>query len=437
MNEYPIESENPLPRVLVTGATGFLGAFIVAALHRAGYRVRRTMRRAEVGNGADDRVCDIARMHAPEDWYALLQGVDIVVNVAGILREQGTQKFAAIHHDGPLALAQSCVQCGVRKFVQISALGIPEDGEFIASKHRFDAALLALPMDAVVLRPSVVYSAAGSYGGTSLLRALAAMPWMLPLPGDGRWLFQPLAAEDLGELVVAVLATSTRGVFEVGGPQPISLRDYLRLWRRWLRLPKVIELQVPVALIDACVAVAERVGRGPMGATTWRMLKHGNVTAPEASATLQSCFGFAPRAIEDVLEQRPSQVQDRWQAQLYFLAPVLRAAVIALFAISAWAGWSTSATDIQHMAEGSLLARIEPVLLARAAGGADAALALALLVGWQIRRVLALMFALVLAYTLVFGVLMPGLWLDPLGGLAKNLVVLPALAVLWIIGERR
>ncbi len=437
MNEHAIDAANSRGQVLVTGAAGFLGGFIVAALRRGGYRVRRGVRRVDAGIGSDDRVCDIARMHSLEDWCALLQGVHVVVNVAGILREQGTQKFAAIHHDGPLALAQACVQCGVGKFVQISALGHPDDGEFIASKHRFDAALLALPMDAVVLRPSVVYSAAGSYGGSSLLRALAAVPWMFPLPGDGRWPFQPLAAEDLGELVVAVLATPTRGMFEVGGPQPISLRDYLRLWRHWLRLPDVFEPQVPVALIDAGVAVAEFVGRGPMGATTWRMLKRGNITAPDASARLQACFGYAPRAIEDVLQQRPSQVQDRWQAQLYFLAPVLRAAVIVLFAISAWAGWFTPAADIRHMVEGSLLARIDPVLLARAAAGVDALLALALLAGWQTRRVLAFMCVLVLAYTLAFGTLLPGAWLDPLGGLAKNLVVLPALAVLWIISERR
>ena len=45
--------------------------------------------------------------------------------------------------------------------------------------------------------------------------------------------------------------------------------------------------------------------------------------------------------------------------------------------------------------------------------------------------------ALVLVYSLVFGIALPALWLDPLGGLAKNLVILPALAVLWVLSERR
>ena len=421
--------------VLVIGAGGFLGGFVVAALRRAGHRVRCAVRQTNAN--AEDVVCDVGRMTSHGQWLPLLGDIDAVVNVAGILRETAAQRFEPIHHDGPLALAHACVQSGVSRFVQISALGDPEDGDFIASKHRFDAALLALPIHAVVLRPSVVYSAAGSYGGTSLLRALAATPGVLMLPGDGAWRLQPLAAEDLGELVVRALAGDARGVFEVGGPEPVTLRDYLRAWRRWLRLPDPIELHTPTALVDLAVTAMERVGRGPMGESTWRMLKRGNVTAADAGSRLHAHFGFAPRGLKDVLAQQPSQVQDRWQAQLYLLAPFLRFAVVALFLVSAWSGWVTPAADIERMVEGSLLVHAEPVLLARFAASCDLLLAIALLAGWQVRHTLTLMLLLVSAYTIAFGILLPMQWLDPLGGLAKNLVVLPALAALWVMAERR
>ena len=421
--------------VLVIGAGGFLGGFIVAALRRAGHRVRCGVRQANAD--AENVACDVATMTTPAQWLPLLGGIDAVVNVAGILRETATQRFDAIHHAGPLALAQACVHAGVGCFVQISALGDPADGGFIASKHRFDAALHALPFRTVVLRPSVVYSAAGSFGGTSLLRALAATPGVLMLPGDGAWRLQPLAAEDLGELVVRALEGDAHGVFDVGGPEPITLRDYLRAWRRWLRLPDALELRTPTILVDAAVAVMEYCGRGPMGGTMWRMLKRGNVTAANANARLHTHFGYVPRALADVLAERPSQVQDRWQAQLYLLAPALTVAVVVLFLMSAWAGWVTPAADIVRMVEGSLLAHGEPVLLARAAAVGDAVLALALLAGWQTRRVLVLMLLLVSVYTITFGGMLPTLWLDPLGGLAKNVVVLPALAALWVMAERR
>lgn len=432
MSEAPAQ---PAITVLVTGAGGFIGGFVVAALRRAGYRVRRGVRGRV---RADDEVCcDFATMTTAAQWRPLLAGVDVVVNVAGILRETRSQRFDCLHHAAPLALALACVDAGVQRFVQISALGVPDDGAFIASKHRFDSELLALPLSAVVLRPSVVYSAAGSYGGTSLLRALAALPGIMPLPGDGRWRIQPLAAEDLAELVRRACASDVGGVYDVGGPQVLSLRDYLRAWRRWLGFGAAIELRAPIALVDLAVVFGDWLGRGPMGAATWRMLKRGNVVAADAGARLQADFAFAPHALGEVLAQHPSQTQDRWQARLYLLAPLLRIGVVALFLISAWAGFMTPAAEIERIAAGSALAHWHPVAWARVAGGVDALLALALLAGVQAQRVIAAMSLLVLAYTVVFGVLTPAQWLDPLGGLAKNLVVLPALVVLWVLTQRR
>jgi hypothetical protein len=292
-------------------------------------------------------------------------------------------------------------------------------------------------LDALVLRPSVVYSAAGSYGGTSLLRALAALPGVLLLPGSGLAQIQPLAAEDLAELVRRALQDGPVGCYEVGGPQRVSLREYLVAWRDWLRLPRATEWRVPTLIVSCCVAIAERVGRGPLGATIWRMLQRGNVAAPDAAARLQRDFSFAPRALSMVLATRPSQVQDRWQAQLYLIAPLLRSGVVLLFLISAWTGFATPAAEIERLSAGSALAAWHPVMLARGAAMLDLILGLMLLVGAYARAAIAAMLALVAIYSFVFGVLLPELWLDPLGGLAKNLVLLPALAALWVLSGRR
>ena len=105
--------------------------------------------------------------------------------------------------------------------------------------------------------------------------------------------------------------------------------------------------------------------------------------------------------------------------------------------LSAWAGFATPAAQIEALAAGSPLAALAPVALARATAGLDLLLAAWLLIGWRPRPCIALMLLSVLAYTLVFGALLPALWLDPLGGLAKNLALLPALAVLWVLVDRR
>ena len=432
----PIPSTPTARTVLVIGADGFIAGYILATLRGSGWRVLRGVRRT----GAlreDELRCDLTRLTRSEDWLPLLAGVDAVVNASGILREGGAQRFATLHVDAPLALAHACVGAGVSRYVQVSALGRPEDGEFVASKHRFDEALLALPLDAVVLRPSVVYAASGSYGGSSLLRALAAFPGAQLLPGDARWPIQPVAAEDLAALVARALAAGERGIYEVGGPEPMSLRAYQNAWRRWLRIGGERAWQVPETLVSLQVRIGERLGRGPVGETMWRMLRRGNTTAPQASARLHETFGVAPRGLDEVLAAHPSQVQDRWQAQLYFLAPSLRVAVVGLWLLSAWAGWATPAAEIERLAADSVLAQWAPVALARSTAALDLLLALWLASGWRPRWALSLMGLSVAAYTLVFGAVLPGLWLDPLGGLAKNLLVLPALAVAWVLAERR
>lgn len=422
--------------VLVLGGGGFIGGTICTALRRAGWRVLRVVRPGRALD-VDERACDLATMHEPEDWVPVLDGVDAVVNAAGILRATRGDSFEAIHFEGPRALAEACLQRGITRFVQISALGLPEDGAFIASKHRFDEYLIERMPDALVLRPSVVYDTGGSYGGTSLLRALAAVPGVMPLPGRANWLIQPLAAEDLANLVVIGLQHGSRGVHEVGGPAPITMRAYQLAWRRWLRIPGARCWHMPKLLVDGFVRAGDALGRGPMASVVWRMLQRGNVTRPEAHGALTAAFGFAPRALEDVLAVQASSVQDRWHAQLYLCLVPLKLAVVALWLISAFVGWVTPAAEIERMVAGSWLAALAPVMLARATAVLDLVLALWLLVSHRPRLVIGLMLLSVLAYTLTFGAALPALWLDPLGGLAKNLLILPALAVLWVLVEKR
>jgi uncharacterized protein YbjT (DUF2867 family) len=423
--------------VLVLGAGGFIGGYLVAALRAQGWTVLRGMRRRAGWLPDDARDCDLMRLRTAADWRPLLQGVEAVVNAAGILREGEGQSFQAIHHDAPLALAEACTQAGVRRFVQVSALGLPQDGAFIASKHAFDVALQALPVSSVVLRPSLVYSVSGSYGGTSLLRAMAGFPGLHLLPGDGRWPTQPLAVEDLGELVARAAAGDQRGIYEVGGPVPITLRAYQLAWRRWLRVPGTAAFQTPEWIVGAVVSLGQALGRGPVGQTMWTMLRRHNVTAPGAADRLDADFGLRPRTLEEALATHPSQTQDRWHAQLYFLAPVLRVATVLICLLSAVTGWLTPAARIQSMVAASALAHAAPVALARVGGIVDLVLALWLASGWRPRASVAATFVLVVLYTLAFGILAPGLWLDPLGGLLKNLLLLPALAVLWVLADRR
>ena len=422
--------------VLVVGGRGFLGGFMVAALRRRGWHVRVLARPQGRRMDADEVPGDLTRMLAEDDWAQALDGMSVVVNAAGILREEGRQTFELVHERAPLALAHACAARAIR-FVQVSALGHPDDGGFIASKHRFDAALLELPIEAIVLRPSVVYSLRGSYGGTSLLRALAAFPWRMLLPGDGHWTFQPLCAEDLGEIVAAACERGARGTYDIGCEHPLALRDYQSSWRRWLQIPGQGAWQMPLLLVRAQVALGQWLGRGPVNRTIWNMLLRGNRTEAGAHQRVLDTFGVRVRALDEVLQSEPSQMQDRWAAQLYFLAPWLQWSVVLLWLWSGVVGLVTPAAQIEALAQGSALAAAAPVALARAAGVLDLALGLGLVFAPRPRGVVLAMLACATAYLVGFGLALPVQFLDPLGGLLKNVVLIPALAVLWVLVDRR
>lgn len=428
-------------RVLVTGALGFIGTHIVAALSAAGHEVVRAVRAGHVIVRCEQPaiICDMATDLHEEDWLPRLAGIDAVVNCAGILREHGSDHFDAVHVQAPLALFRACVRMQVRRVVQISALGDPADGEFIASKHRGDDALLALDLDAIVLRPSVVYSTAGSHGGTSLLRALAALPGFVVMPGSGAQRLQPVAGEDVGLVVVAALAHPQVGrvIFDVVGPNVLTLADYLLAWRRWLGGRSACAIHVPMILVRIGTSLAEVFGRGPLGSTMQRMLERGNVGAPNAYERLCTQLGVVPRSLAHALTAVPAREQDRWHARLYFALTLLRFALALLWIASGLLGLMSSSADIAVATQGAALPISSAVMLARFSGVVDLILGVLCLVHWRPRWVLASMLTMVIGYTLAIGILWPRYWLDPFGGLAKNLPLAAALWVLLATEERR
>jgi len=168
--------------VLIAGASGFIGARLAAACVAAGDTVVCASRNGREPGlpGTRHARLDYTAMPAAERLAEMLDGVDVVVNAVGILRERGAQTFEALHVTGPAALFSAAARAGVRRIVQVSALGA-EDGasaRYHSSKHRADLALATLPVDWVIVQPSLVYGA----GGTSarLFEFLASLPVTMP-----------------------------------------------------------------------------------------------------------------------------------------------------------------------------------------------------------------------------------------------------------------
>jgi len=425
-------------QILVLGAGGFIGRHIVAELLAAGHVVVGVARSAKALVAAFSQATfvalDLAKAVSPEDWSIHLSDMDVVVNAAGLLRGPDMQ---AVHVDMPKALHEAAVAAAVRRIVLISAISARDDvaTDYSVSKLAGEAALRTSGLDYTILRPSLVYGD-GSYGGTSLLRGMACLPWIVPLPGRGDFAFTPIHVNDLARTVRIACEGEVppRQTLELVGPETISLKGLLARYRAWLGFGSARFVSVPMPLLRLLGHVGDLVGDGPISTNSLTQMVAGNAGDSEAFA---KAVGFTPRRLDAALRDRPAQVQDRWHARLFFLAPTLQAALILMWLGSAWLGLRYGAPQTEALVRslGLPMAWAAPMRIGSSV--LEILVAAELLFGRSAARAALVQLTIVCGYTVVIGVALPQLWLDPLGPLLKNLPVMLAIAVYGVIGNKR
>ncbi|WCM94627.1 NAD-dependent epimerase/dehydratase family protein [Acidovorax sp. NCPPB 2350] len=217
-------------QILLTGATGFIGRHVSARLRAEGHTVHEGVSPRHARPGPGQVPMDFSRDIAARDWLPRLHGIDAVVNAVGVLRDSAARPIDALHRDAPKALFEACAQAGVRRVVQVSALGVDRsETRYARTKRAADHHLLDLagqgpaPLRACVLRPSVVFGRGGA--SSALFMALARLPVVcLPRPVlQAR--VQPVAVHDLADAVAALLgpALDHAGVIECAGPEAVTM----------------------------------------------------------------------------------------------------------------------------------------------------------------------------------------------------------------------
>lgn len=429
--------------ILLLGAYGLIGAAVADRLAAAGHRVIGVGRRVEAARRArphiDWRAQDIARLARAEDWAPLLDGVDAVVNCAGALQDGARDDVQALQSVAMRALFAACDAAGMGCVVQVSAVGAEADAPtaFMRSKAEADAALGRATCPWVILRPGLVL-APQAYGGTALLRALAAWPGPVPLPLAGAEV-QTVPVGTVAEAVLDALEgrLPLRATYDLVEDRPHSLAECVAALRAWLGRPPARAVPAPFALARLIARGGDLLGRlgwrPPLRSTSLVELARGVRGDPEPWAR---ATGRRVPALAEALAAMPATVQERWFGRLWLLRPAL-VAVLAAF----WAASGVVALLRPAEAAAVLTARGVPAWPAMAAVLLGAAADLLLAALMLHRRTVALaargMVAVTLAYLAGGSVLAPDLWLDPLGPLLKPIpAVLPALVLLATEEER-
>lgn len=291
-------------KILLCGATGFIGRHVNVALRGAGHQVVRGVSRPH--GGPDELVVDFVRDTSAAAWLPRLDGVDAVVVAVGVLRDSAKQPQRAIHADTPAALFEACAQQGVRRVLYVSALGIDgNDSAYAVTKRAAEQRLQALTaqgrLDGTVLRPSVVFGEGGASSG--LFLGLARLPVLvLPRPVlQAR--VQPVHVLELAEAVVRLLAPSSAAlrVVECVGPQSVTLADFIASLRAQQGRATARVLPLPDWITRLSAHVGDLIPVGPWGTQALSLLAQDNVGDV---TTITALLGRAPTHYRHFLQAK-------------------------------------------------------------------------------------------------------------------------------------
>lgn len=411
-------------KVLVLGADGFVGRHVEAELRRAGHTVVRGTRRPR--SGADIAI-DYRHDLTPEVWLPRLvgAGVDAVINAVGILGETQAGDFERIHHRAPVALFAACAACGIKRVVQISALGAEgEETPYLASKAAADRALLQLNPEGVVLRPSLIFGADGR--SSRYFLRLASLP-LTVLPAGGGQMVQPIHIDDLSRLARHAVEHGSPAapcVAVVGGTA-VSYRAMLATYRRAMGHAPALEINVPAALMRMVARLGDLLTASLFNSTTWTMLEKGSTAAVDATHRL---LGTPPRPLTAFVGGDQALAL-REQSAASWRLPLLRGLIAFLWLWSAAVSVLWPDTGLRLLAPFGLHGN-PAVAAVVCAAALDAAFGILTLVRPSARLWLAQGFVVV-GYSLLIGLRLPEFLIHPFAPVTKNLVILTVLFLLW------
>ena len=307
--------------ITVFGASGFIGSYVVKRLAKQGYLVRAAVRDPSGASflkpmGDVGQVTPVqANVRNQESVIKVIDGADGVINLVGIFRQIGRQRFDAVHYQGATNVAQAAADVGSRYLVHMSALGasLCSPSIYLKSKAAGEKSVTKVFPNATIIRPSVVFGPQDVF--FNRLATLACFSPVMPVMGcpypkynagridffgNGGTLFQPVYAGDVADAIVQTIENDTHAgkIRELGGPEVFSFKEIIEkilhnTGRRKFLVP------VPFGLASTVAFLAELLPVPPLTRDQVTLLRNNSVLDGEANGFLP--FDITPTSVDVML----------------------------------------------------------------------------------------------------------------------------------------
>lgn len=292
-------------RVLVTGATGFIGRAVLPKLTQAGHQIRILLRpspaspRLPKGVPVEVGLSDLTDAHGVR---AALVGMEAVLHLAGGEGQGSRADLSRSDAEATRTLAEAARETGVHRLIYLSHLGADRASAYpvLQAKAVAEESIRRGEVPYTIVRAAAVYGPEDRFT-TSLAMTLALSPGIYFLPGNGSVPLQPLWVGDLATALVWALDEPglIGRTYEIGGPEILSWREIVGLVMDAGRLRRVLA-EVPPPLLRAAFRLGEVTLRWPPFTPYWMDYLAQSRTG--ALDTLPRAFGLQPSRMERCLD---------------------------------------------------------------------------------------------------------------------------------------
>ncbi|NOQ35734.1 MAG: NAD(P)H-binding protein [Methylococcaceae bacterium] len=426
-------------KILLTGATGFIGGHCLRALIQQGHDVtvcvRNPAKLYQHTSQLNALKADFSTMQNVKDWLPLLKDIEAVMNCVGIIAETKQQKFIDLHQNAPIALFKACEQAGVKKVIQISALGADEQAEstYHLTKRATDEVLQSLNLDWFIFQPSIVYGEGAQ--SMALFHALAALPVSVLMDG-GEQMLQPVHVDDITSTMLVCLKPETKGkqILHLVGANPVSFKTLLEQLRLRLQLKPPPSFSAPHSLVIPFASLGKYIDIPALSADGMQMLLRGN------TADKQPFVEFIkrePYSLQEKLINHPATIAEQWHARLFFMPITLRLTLAFLWL------WSGFVSAFLYPAEQSYQLLVPLGITGFGAAFSlyglaimDALIGIATLCRYRFKYLLILQILLITGYSIVISFGLPEYFLHPFAPIVKNITLVVIALILLALEER-